>query len=60
MHTLKDKLTAPMRPVWVCPDADEVLEWHGEMAECFLEAVAATEGVLNDLTRSNRKYYESP
>ena len=54
---LSDKLAYPLRPLWVVPDKDGVLEWFGDISESFLEKIDGKcdgQGVLN--TETNRRY----
>ena len=52
---LCEKLICPLRPIWVVPDRDGVLEWHGDIAESFLEAGGDCSGygVIN--TKANER-----
>ena len=44
IHTLQGRVLSPLRPVWVNPDEENVLEWHGEISETFLESRACEGG----------------
>ena len=54
---LSKKLIYPLRPIWVVPDRDGVLEWSGDISESLLERAEGNfsrQGVTN--TETNDRY----